>query len=398
MAAKAQDFLDKLAAQFPEFWAWLQERAQIIGKGGALEKIRRMAETYAASATGAGHAQYQAFVAAVQGLASFAAWESGSEDVPDEDDDDEDDDEDEPPPPPPPPGAEEDTSAQENLLAALQQFLLDNELPLTLIDFIKTAIAQKKGYDQIILELRQTPEYKAAYPENELRRENGFTWMPESEIRAYRDEAKRLAAEYMGLTISNAEISGLIAKNASLVEWERRLKVWANVEMYGDAVQQVFVQELGMPLSDERLYMFFSPDVETPELDRAYAHALYRGQPTSLGLEIRPEEEAELLTQFGVSPEQAFQGYQGIVSELPKYERWAQIERFLNDKASEFPDGGGLGAATFGQLFRAIQLRDPEALTKLAAMQAREIARFRAGGGPTGSGTSATGLTARWGY
>lgn len=309
-----------------------------------------------------------------------------------------------PPAPPPPAGVTPDEpydpyagyhAGEGDIRATLTEYL--NQWGLAnLMSFVETAITQHWSVNETLVRLRETPEYKLAFPENAMRREKGLYWMSESEILAYRDEARRLARDYFGMDVSNTEIAGLIGKGTSLAQWEKRLVTWQNVERWGDIVQQVFVMELGMPLSDERLYAFFSPDIPTPDLDRAYEHSLYRGMPTLLGLGIRPEEEAEILSQFGITPEEAFKGYQGIVAEMPRMEKLAAIEQFLKMNAGKYPSAQlSIEGATFDQLFRAIQLNDPTALAELRAMQAREVARFAAGGGPVKAGVSSAGLLAR---
>ena len=269
---------------------------------------------------------------------------------------------------------------------ALQTFLTENELPLTLMGFIQNALIQGWSFDRIVAELRQTPEYQAAYPENAIRQGNGFEWWSEAQIRQYRSEARRLIQEYTGITnVSNNEIADLIGSNTSLSEWERKMAAWQGFERWGETVGNVLAGELGYPIDDERLFAFFLADVPTPELDRAFEMALLRGQPATLGIGVRPEEEAELLRQYGINPDQAFKGYQGIVGEMPRFEYLAGIEEHIAGNPDLFPSaqqlfsGSDMSAST---LFRAFQLQDPRAQRELGALIQREVARFQAGGGP----------------
>ena len=155
--------------------------------------------------------------------------------------------------------------------------------------------------------------------------------------------------------------------------------------------------ELGYAISDDRMWAFMNPDIPTPELDLAYERALMRGQPAVLGLAVRPEEEADLLQQFGISAEEAFKGYQGIVQEMPRFEKYRYIEAYLRGNEDLFPTGEqSLAGANFGTLFRALQLGDPDALSELRALQARETARFQAQGGPGRRETGKSGLLGRF--
>lgn len=271
---------------------------------------------------------------------------------------------------------------ESDVRAQVSQFLQSYGLPSTLMDFVTNAMVNGWGNDQIITELRQTPEYKAAFPEQDVRKGNGFDYMPESQILAYRDSAKNLAANYLGVKVQNSDIAGLIGNNKSLSELEHDLQTETQVEQYGAGVQQVFQQELGYPLSDGRLWEFMHPNIATPDLDRVYRDALMRGQPDSIGLGIRPQDEADRLNQAGIDPNKAFSGYQQIAAELPQAQRMAAIDRHIKGMGDAFPDANTLvGGATGSQLFRAIQLGDPQANRELQAQMSQEMARFKNSGG-----------------
>ena len=272
-----------------------------------------------------------------------------------------------------------------DIRATLEQFLAEYGLPPSLMAFIEDSLSRGMSYNEIVIRLRQTPEYLSVFPENALREERGFAWMPESQILEYRDEARRLAKSYLGIDVSNAEIAGLIGKNKSLSEWEGILATWTQFKKYGPVVRQALEQELGYQVTDDRLFAFMSPEVPTPELDLAFSRALMRGQPATLGLGMRPEEEADVLTKMGFSPEEAFQGYQGIASELPRVERMKMVEDYLDRQTGKTPTNP-LGEASYGLLFRALMLRDTEASDILNKMLARQTALWQAGGGPAGYG------------
>ena len=287
-----------------------------------------------------------------------------------------------------------DENIDPTVLDSLQQFLIDNELPLSLMDFVKQALIDQKPFSEVINDLRQTPEYQAAYPENKIRQDNGFSFQPEAYIRNYRDEAKRLGLQYLNYAPSNTEIANAIGKDKSLTELESFLQAQVQASKYGDTVKALFYQELGYTPSDERILAFMHPEISTPELDRAYNAARMRGQAESLGLGTRPEDEAAALLAFGLDPDKVFQNYQGIAAELPRAERLAAIEAHMHKNSAQFPSASqALKDASFGTLFRAIQFGDQTALKQLQGLLQREAARFATGGGVarTGSG-AATGL------
>lgn len=290
---------------------------------------------------------------------------------------------------------EDDAKERQNILDLLTGFLRENELPMSLLGFIRDALAQGKSYAQIQAELFETPEFKAAYPEIEMRRQKGYGWIPPAQIRAYRDDARRIAKTVLGIDISNREIAGLIAGDVSLPEWESRLATWKQFQKFGPTVRALFEHEIG-PISDDRLFAFFNPDIPTPELERAYENALYRGRPAILGLGVRPEEEAQILRRYGVDVDQAFRGYQGIVSEMPRAERLGFLEKAINANPALPNNGSTLFNDTpFATLFRAIQLGDGDAIRILQDQMQREIARNMQGGGVAFEGGVAAGIADR---
>lgn len=347
------------------------------GVNGGLNKIEALIAQAVASQW-----KITKFLSQLRGLAVYARYQEflgagGEDEVPEGPKDEEDKEED------PVAKAGESREDVEDIRQLLREFLEENLLPVSLMGFIENALAQGWSYERIVYELRRTPEYKSVYPENEARLAAGFEWMSEAEIRAYRAEARRLAEVYFGYSPSNVEIGEMLIRDKSLVEFERQMQDYFNMQQYGPAVQQALEYVLGYTIDDQQLWKFFSRDWKTPELDRAYEKALLMGQPAVLGLGIRPEEEADILRSYGISPEEAFRGYQGIAAELPRRERLSAIEAEITRLGDRFPQTLGV---SFSDLFKAIQLRDMDSILKLEQQIAREVARWQAGGGPAGGG------------
>lgn len=374
---RVNQLIARIQQDYPGYWESLQPMAQ--------DRIRR-----AAVDTIDANGGWWAFKAVFTTFPSFVNWQTQNAPAdPTEEPTEEDVDE-----PPPDWGTTTNPTSQgDDIRQILLQFLRDNGLPDSLNAFINDALAKGMTATEIVARLRQTPEYLAAYPENGYRQQNGFSWIPESQVRAMRDEIRRLTSGILNVNLTGDEIARIIGKDKSLSEWESQLKTWKEFQRWGPTVRSVLESELGYSIPDDRVFAFMSTDITTPELDAAYERALLRGQPALLGLGIRPEDEAELLRRYGISPEQAFRGYQGIVGELPAVERWSMIENNINQNAGQFPGGSQLFADTpFATLFRAIQLGDASAIRTLQEQMSREVARFQATGGAARSGTELIGL------
>lgn len=287
-----------------------------------------------------------------------------------------------------------EAAAKEDIRTQFRTFLAAWGLPDTLMGFVEDALVQGMAFAEIQQKLFLTPEYLTVFPEGELRRQAGLSWWSASTIRDYRETARQVLKNELGIAnVTDSEIAGLITQDVSLPEWESRLQTWKQYERWGPTVRAVLESELGLRITDDRVFAFMNKDIPTPDLDRAYERALMRGQPALLGLGVRPEEEAELLRRYGISPEQAFRGYQGIVQDLPAQERFGFIEGEINRNSEQFPNGSQLFNDTpFALLFRGIQLQEGDALRELQARLARETARFQAGGGAAQQGTALTGL------
>jgi len=288
------------------------------------------------------------------------------------------------------------TSDQQNLDSEMRAFLSNWSLPSSLLSWIQNEIVTGATQDQILSDIRLTPEYKQAFPEQAMRVQNGFGYESESNILGARSEIKRLSQQYFGYTPSAQETANVIGNDVSMTELEQNLQTVTNLAKYGDTVKNTFFQEAGVAPTDEETYLFMHPEVTTPQMDRMYESALMRGRPAQLGLGVRPQDEANVLMQYGLTPDQAFTNYQKISQQLPAAQRFQAIEDQINKGASagKLPAGAAdaLGNTPFATLFRAVQLGDQGALQELRAQMAHEVARFQSGGGSVSQSGQQVGL------
>lgn len=290
------------------------------------------------------------------------------------------------------------TGARATLLETIQTALNSSFTPAQVTDLINNVVKPglNKGLNEfeIMAALRGTDTWKAAYPEWQQRIDNGFVPMTEAEIRSRRDEMRMVARTKWGFTPTNDQLSKLISNDVTPDEWGHRLDVFRQIKDLGPNVLNFFA-ERGKDLSDDDLYEFFDPTIDTAELDREYESARYRAAPMNFGFSLRPEEEETLLRQWGIDPNTAIQNYAEIGRSLAPAERWDAIDRAMGnleglpEDASAALAGQGVPYAT---LFRAINLGDPDALQRLRTAMQRGKARETKGGGVAFKGTAASSL------
>ena len=294
------------------------------------------------------------------------------------------------PPTPETPDPEDEATARakENLLAYIEDIFAQYGLNTPgLLEFARNAIALGWDANRIMIEIRKHPDYladplRAANMDN-ARSGRGF--MPEGQLIAYKNEARRLATQYGFAEPSDNYIALNISAGRSLAEYEHRLQIQRNVDTWGAGVRLVMQDELGIDMSDQDLYELFDPEIDTQEWNDAYRRAQMRGRPFLLGLGIRSETEARALEMLGVDPEEAWRRYQSVAQNASRFDRLAAIEENVSGKLPA--NFGDFSAADNSMLVRAIVFQDPTAQAELQQLVANEIARFNTGGGPFATST-----------
>jgi hypothetical protein len=117
------------------------------------------------------------------------------------------------------------TKDQKDAYADLVNILGDYGLA-SLAPWAWNEILQGASETQVLLDMRDTPEFKTAFPEIELRKQAGLPAISPGEIVNYRN----LATQYMraaglpaGFWDSNSDFTNLIASDVSLNELQQRI-------------------------------------------------------------------------------------------------------------------------------------------------------------------------------
>lgn len=278
----------------------------------------------------------------------------------------------------------EDREGRENQFDRLRGYLEQWGLE-SLADWVWGLILDDTPEGDIMRQLRDRPEYHSAFPENRMRREHNLQPMAESEILAYRNDARELLQRHGHGTVSNNYLSEAMGRGVSLSELEHRLGLVDSVQRLGPFVRAGLEQELGIVLSDEDLFEFFDGERSTKDWDDAYRNARLKNQPIAFGLDPRSQAEIDALGILGITDEEALTRYQQMGQEKPRFDRLQSIAANITDGLPA--DFGGWLAGVDNDLQRdAILFNRPDALAQLQSLWIQEQARNKGGGGVAGGG------------
>ena len=287
-------------------------------------------------------------------------------------DEDEDEDEDEEP--------EFDNDLMARIADLLGQYGLDTP---ELLSFAREAISKGWSINEFMLELRRHPGYLAnpLFAANVERSKSGERFMSEGEILNWASENRRIAKQYGYNVPSDNYLAAGLKSGLSLAEIEQRYQIQDRINLFGAGVKMA-AQEMGFEIGDEDLFEIFDPERDTKEWEDMFRRAQMRGRPLTLGLGIRSETEARAWEMMGLSPDEVFKRMESVAGNRSRFERLGTIEENIR-KGLPNNFGAHLMTAENGLLIRALVFQQPDALAELQDMTAREIARFKQGGGAT---------------
>jgi hypothetical protein len=182
-------------------------------------------------------------------------------------------------------------------------------------------ITSGASMDEIMLDLFNQPEFKAAFPEIEARRkkaqDTGLVQAPISpeDILNYRAQARTMMINY-GLPpefySQNADFFGLIVGDISLDELNNRLQsVQKRIVTAPPEVRTAFGELYG-DNADRALYAFaVDPDKASPALERMIMEAEVGGAGARFGFDLNVEQMSRA-AGYGVDYGQAAQGFSSL--------------------------------------------------------------------------------------
>lgn len=241
----------------------------------------------------------------------------------------------------------------------------------------KQLITEGRDTDWFKRALRETQTYKTAFPEWDMREQAGLLPISEGDILRLRSQYTALTQNYYGYTPNKQQLANLIGQgDKSIDEFEESLQIYKMVEEYGGATQQLFEAIYQVNLSDDDLMEIFRPGGNVA-LKKAFDYARYQGLPTLLGFNARSTEEADLLRNAGLTPDQAFQKFQKAGSLSPVMQKLGAID--ANVTGNEFLNDVPLETLAKGLVFDFTE-EGKAAMAEIQRTFAREFARFKKGG------------------
>jgi stalled ribosome alternative rescue factor ArfA len=252
--------------------------------------------------------------------------------------------------------------------------------------FIKDSLRFGWGENEFRQNLRQSQVYLSnpLFRANIERAKAGKGFLAEEQVIAWGTEARRLAKQFGYLEPSANFLAMGLESGLSMAEIEHRLQVQDRINLYGGGVKAA-AKEMGFNVDDPTLFDIFDVEKDTKEWDDMFRRAQMSGRPVTLGLGRRSADEVRFAEMLGIGPDEYFKRMEAVAGNRSRFERLGTIEENVR-KGLPGDFGSHLMTAENGLLIRGLVFNDPAALAELQEMTAREIARFKTGGGAVKTG------------
>lgn len=248
----------------------------------------------------------------------------------------------------------------------------------SLADQVWTWYQQGRSIDQIFLDLRTTPEYKARFPAMDSLAQSGHA-ITESQYINLEQSYAQLGRQYglpSGFYDQPSDFTTLISGQVSPTEYSARLQDYQSLVYETDPTTRNELNRLyGITTGDIAAY-YIDPEKSLPFLQQRFgaAQAAAAAQQSTFGQ--LSQNEAETLA--GKSPAELAAGFTKLAG--------------LGEVTGTLPGEAGSGISQSDQLAAQFQ-GNAAAQRRIADREARRVADFGSGGGFTSSksGISGTG-------
>jgi len=199
--------------------------------------------------------------------------------------------------------------------------------------FIEAGLTNAKmGPEQLKLDMRELPTYKARFAGNTARISAGLNALSESQYLQQENDYSEIFKMYgVGNLSSRAQFSSLIGGNISVTEVTKRID--AAVKRVKNANPEVLktLKNLYPTITDTDIVSYFLKPAETlPELERKTTVAEIGATAKQFGMLETGLTRFEDLQTYGVNLAKAREGYSVIAEELPTATKLSSIYDEMN--------------------------------------------------------------------
>jgi len=222
------------------------------------------------------------------------------------------------------------TTVDEDAYALLEQTFKDYGLD-ELVPVIKGYMDRNLGANQAALELRKEPAYQKRFAGNEIRRKVGLNVLSEAEYlnleNAYSETLRSYGLQnYFGIEreAKQKAMSDIIGNDISAVEFKDRIDTVVTRVTNSDPSIKTTLRSFYNITDDDLVSYFLNPKENLPKLQEKVTSAEIGAAATAQGLKTSVDA-ATALAQFGVTKQQAQEGYQAIGTILPTATKLGEI-------------------------------------------------------------------------
>jgi hypothetical protein len=186
--------------------------------------------------------------------------------------------------------------------------------------FIESGLTNAKmGPEQLKLDMRELPTYKARFAGNTTRVSAGLNALSEADYLQQENDYSEILKMYgVGNLSSRAQFSSLIGGNISVTEATKRVDAAVKRVKNGDPAVLTTLRTLYPNITDTDIVAYFlKPDEMLPELERKTTVAEIGATAGQFGMKETGLAKFEDLQRYGVTLATARAGYGTIAEELP---------------------------------------------------------------------------------
>jgi hypothetical protein len=211
-----------------------------------------------------------------------------------------------------------------------------------------TEITSGASSAQVLLDMYQTPQFKARFPAIAIRQAAGLPPISPADYVNYEDSLAQMENQYglpKGMLTNQATVTAFIGGDTSTAEVQARVQQGYQAVAYAPPeVQQFFTQTFGVGGPGALAAHFLDPSIALPLLEQQATAAQFGGQ-AALGSVPMSGADAMKLAQLGTSPSTVASGLQQIEQTQNLYDASVTEKPGLDEGTTGVEAAFGLSAA-----------------------------------------------------